>query len=267
MKELIDRYQPDLLYSDGALPFGGPESIPGKDDAYRAGLEAVAHLYNSSIAKHGKNLAVYNQKDRRPEVYQVGVLDIEKSQLPDIRPEPWQTDTCIGNWFYDARQEFKKPGHIIEMLIDIISKNGTMLLNILQRPDGSIDEETGYILQELASWFALCGDAVHGTRPWVRSGEGDSRVLIEGFKEQQVSWNSTDFRFVQKGKTLYAFMLLAPDNRVAVIRTIDEKHRIAAVRLMGGGPLEYARSFGVLTVKLPQELPTPYTNCLVIELG
>jgi alpha-L-fucosidase len=200
-------------------------------------------------------------------VYQVGVLDIEKSQLPDIRPEPWQTDTCIGNWFYDARQEFKKPGHIIEMLIDIISKNGTMLLNILQRPDGSIDEETGYILQELASWFALCGDAVHGTRPWVRSGEGDSRVLIEGFTEQQVSWNSTDFRFVQKGKTLYAFMLLAPDNRVAVIRTIDEKHRIAAVRLMGGGPLEYARSFGVLTVKLPQELPTPYTNCLVIELG
>lgn len=84
---------------------------------------------------------MYTQKDRRPEIYQVGVLDIEKSQLPGVQEHPWQTDTCIGNWFYDAKQPYKHPDQIIEMLIDIVSKNGTMLLNVLQRPDGTIDDE------------------------------------------------------------------------------------------------------------------------------
>jgi len=86
-------------------------------------------------------------------------LDIEKSQLPGIMPEPWQTDTCIGNWFYDVRQSFKQPRHVIEMLVDIISKNGTMLLNILQLPGGSIYDETRFILDELAKWFEVCGKA------------------------------------------------------------------------------------------------------------
>lgn len=265
MKELIDLYRPDLLYSDGALPFGGPDAA-AEDDIFQNGLEAVAYLYNASIDKHGENRAVYTQKDRRPEIYKVGVLDIEKSQLPGINPEPWQTDTCIGNWFYDVRQEFKKPSHIIEMLIDIISKNGSMLLNVLQRPDGSIDDETIYILEELASWFTVCGEAVWGTRPWRVSGEGDGRVLIDGFREDQVAWNSSDFRFVSKGRNLYAFMLKAPENRVAVIKSLSETDKVAAVRLLGGEKLPCNQSFGILTVRLPQQLPTNYTNCLAIEL-
>ncbi|MCL2433022.1 MAG: alpha-L-fucosidase, partial [Clostridia bacterium] len=126
MKELIDLYQPDLLYSDGALPFGShwcddeaSSTTNEGDPLYGIGLEAVAHLYNTSIKAYGKNRAVYTQKDRRPEIHRVGVLDIEKSQLPGIQERPWQTDTCIGNWFYDVREEFKHPGHIIEMLVDI----------------------------------------------------------------------------------------------------------------------------------------------------
>ncbi|MDR0562826.1 MAG: alpha-L-fucosidase, partial [Spirochaetaceae bacterium] len=172
MKELIDLYAPDLLYTDGGLPFGFrgegnyDYDAPPSDPAYRYGLEAAAYLYNASIEKHGENRAVYTQKDSRPEICAVGVLDIEKSQFPGINPYPWQTDTCIGNWFYDASQPFKRPGHIIEMLVDIVSKNGTMLLNILQRPDGSIDDETRFILIEMASWVSICGEGVYGTRPW-----------------------------------------------------------------------------------------------------
>lgn len=267
MKELIDLYQPDLLYSDGALPFGHNEETKAGDADYMCGLKAVAHLYNTSIKKNGSNLAVYNQKDRRPQIYNVGVLDIEKSQLSGINPEPWQTDTCIGNWFYDVRQEFKRPGHIIEMLIDIVSKNGCMLLNVLQRPDGSIDDEAKYILKELASWFNVCGEAIHGTRPWRTFGEGDSRVVIEEFKEEKVQWNGSDMRFTTKGKTLYAFLFETPANRVSVVKSLMETEKVKAVKLLGGGACSFSQSFGVLNVKLPADMPVKYTNCLAIELA
>ncbi|MDR0450899.1 MAG: alpha-L-fucosidase [Treponema sp.] len=273
MKEVIDLYSPDLLYSDGGLPFGyrgeGGYTVSDTDPGYRWGLEAVSYLYNKSVEKHGENRAVYNQKDRRPEIYRVGVLDIEKSQLPGISPEPWQTDTCIGNWFYDVRQKFKRPGHIIEMLVDIISKNGTMLLNILQRPDGSIDEETEYILRELASWIPVCGEGVYGTRPWRVCGEGYSSVVIDRFKEDEVKWTEGDFRFTSRGKTVYAFMMKAPGSGggTAVIRSFDPGEKVVSVRLLGAGPVEWEQSFGVLTVKTPPQLPTPYVNCLAVELG
>jgi alpha-L-fucosidase len=266
MREVIDLYEPDLLYSDGALPFGTLDQSGAQSADFAEGLAAVAHLYNTSIRKHGENRAVYNQKDRRPEIYRVGVLDIEKSQLPGINPDPWQTDTCIGNWFYDVRQKFKKPGHVIEMLADIISKNGCMLLNILQKPDGSIDEETRYLLDELAGWFAISGEAVHGSRPWRLSSEGDSRVLIEGFKEEEVAWNSSDFRFVQKGSTLYAFQLRAPGNGVAVIKSLTEAEKVKSVKLLGHGECKFQQAFGVLTVKLPDRMPTRYVNTLAMAL-
>jgi len=267
MKEVVDLYEPDLLYSDGALPFGENNNSPQGAAEFSHGLEAVAHLYNTSIRKHGENRAVYNQKDRRPEIYRVGVLDIEKSQLPGINPEPWQTDTCIGNWFYDVRQNFKKPAHVVEMLIDIVAKNGCMLLNILQKPDGTIDDESHYLLEQLAGWFAVCGEAIHGTRPWRQNGEGDTRVAIQGFKEEKATWNNSDFRFTRKGNTLYAFMLDAPENRVAVLKSLTEQDKVASVKVLGAGECPFSQAYGVLTVKLPDALPTSYTNVLAIELA
>ena len=159
IRELIDLYQPDFLYTDGGLPFG--------DNMYEVGLNAVAHLYNTSAANHnGKNYAVYTQKDRRQEIYSVGVLDIERSQSHNIKPKPWQTDTCLGDWFYNVRSVYKKPGHVIEILVDIISKNGNLLLNIPQKPDGTIDDECTYTLKEMAKWIGVCGEGVYGTRPF-----------------------------------------------------------------------------------------------------
>ena len=266
MKEIIDLFEPDLLYSDGALPFGDKKALPG-DPNYEKGLEAVAYLYNTSARKHGANRAVYTQKDRRPEIYRVGVMDIEKSQLPHINPFPWQTDTCTGNWFYDVKQEFKRPAHIIEMLIDIIAKNGTMLLNVLQRPDGTLDEETTYIMNELATWFPICSEAVYGTRPWRVSGEGLSSAVIDGFKELKTEWNSSDFRFTHKGNTLYAFVLCPPENGVAVIKSLTPADQVKSVRMLGHGAVPFTPFNGVLNVQLPAALPTKYTNCLAVELG
>jgi alpha-L-fucosidase len=275
MKEVIDLYEPDLLYSDGVLPFGGhwykkdsdgTFTVQG-DKEYNNGLEAVAYLYNKSIQKYGENRAVYNQKDRRKEIYSIGILDIEKSQLPDILSDPWQTDTCIGNWIYDVRQVYKKPGHIIEMLIDIISKNGNMLLNILQKPDGTIDDEAKYILEELAKWFAVCSEAVYETRPWRISSEGNTKVIIDGFKELKTDWNSSDFRFTSNGNIIYAFMLCTPEDRVAVIHSLTEADKVVSVKLLGANELPFAQSFGKLTIKLPDVMPTIYTNCVKIQLS
>lgn len=270
MKELIDMFTPDLLYSDGALPFGrhwlSDADRSGDNSDYGHGLEVVSYLYNTSVAKYGENRAVYNQKDRLSDVYRVGVLDIEKSQLPGINPEPWQTDTCIGNWFYDVRQKYKHPDQIIEMLADIISKNGTMLLNVLQRPDGAIDDEARFILTELASWFEICSEGVYGTRPWKTSGEGMTSVLIEGFREEKTAWNETDYRFVKKDNTVYAFMMGSPRNGAAVIRSFNEGEKVKNVRLLGAGNMEFSHVFGILNIKLPDKLPTGYVNCLAVEL-
>lgn len=257
MNELIDRFQPELLYSDSVLPFNYGH--------YQPGLEAVARLYNRSAEKHGSNQAVYTQKDRNPDIYRAGVLDIEKSQLPGIMEHPWQTDTCIGNWFYDAKQDYKKPAHIIEMLIDIVSKNGTMLLNVLQKPDGTIDEWEEHILKELGGWFEVCHEGIYGTRPFRVFSEGDTRATINGFEESKTSWSSSDYRFTTKNGCLYAFMMCSPESGVAVIKSLNESERVKEVSLLGCGGLEFNQSFGVLSVRLPERLPTKYTNCLKIS--
>lgn len=268
MDEVIEKYQPDILYSDGALPFGphwhGQQAQGINETDYEKGLKAVAHLYNRSIADHGENRAVYLQKDRRPEIFGVGVLDIEKSQLPGIMPEPWHTDTCIGNWFYDVHYPYKQPDQIVEMLIDIISKNGCMLLNVLQRPDGTIDEDAEYILAELAKWFEVCSEAVYGTRPWRVFGEGDTRVTIDGFREEKTAWARSDFRFVQKDGAVYAFMMGIKPGETAVLRSFanDDIH---SVELLGVGQVPFHKEFGVLSVQLPEKLPTNYTNVLKIR--
>ncbi|MBE6936821.1 MAG: alpha-L-fucosidase [Ruminococcaceae bacterium] len=268
INEMVDTFKPDLLYSDGGIPFSRyfditkPHEITESD--YAVGLEAIAHLYNTSIALHGENRAVYLQKDRMPEIYQVGVLDIEKSQLPGIMPDPWHTDTCIGNWFYDVHNPYKRPEQIVEMLVDIISKNGSMLLNILQRPDGSLDDDAEYILAELTKWYAVCGEAVYGTRPWRVFGEGATLVKIQGFTEDKTDWNIHDYRFVEKDGAVYAFMMGAHGGETVTLRSFAGQE-IHSVELLGYGPVPYHDEFGVLMVSLPDNLPVIAANALKIR--
>lgn len=276
MREIIDEYQPELIYSDGVLPFGahwdGIEQEEGcrqltspGDKSYGPGLEVLSYFYNKSIEINGSNQAVYLQKDRRPKIYNIGILDIEKSQLSGVVEMPWHTDTCIGNWFYDAKQTYKRCDQVIEMLVDIVSKNGCMLLNILQKPDGTIDAEARYLLEELAKWYAICGEAIYGSRVWKIFGEGDTLVDTEGFTERKTNWNSSDYRFTMKDNIIYSFIMYAPENRVCIIKSIKNE-KIKSVQLLGGGNLEFTHSFGVLVTKLPSQIPTEYTNCLKIEL-
>jgi len=270
IKEVIDLYEPDLLYSDGALPFGRSGETatdPNGEPTFNAGLQAVAHLYNTSANNNGGvNRAVYNQKDRRQEIYSIGILDIERSQEPDIKPEPWQTDTCVGDWFYNVRTVYKKPGHVIEILVDIIAKNGNLLLNIPQQSDGTVDDECTHILKEMASWNKVNAESVYGTRPFRVSGEGPSSVVIDHFKEDAVAWTAADFRFTQRGSTLYAFLMRWPDDHRAIIRSLTEADKVKSVRLLGVGEVPFEQPYGTLIVNLPERKPTEYVNVLAIEL-
>lgn len=256
--EMIDRYQPDLLYSDGPLPFGEVDYTPG--------LQAVSHLYNTSVRIHGTNRAVYQQKDRRPEVSSVGVMDIERSQTPGIHPAPWQTDTSVGDWFYNVRDVYKTAGHVIEMLVDIVSKNGNLLLNVPQLPDGTIDIECSQLLDDLGAWTRVCGEGIYGTRPFRVYGEGPSTVVIKGFTEDRVSWTSADYRFTRRDNTLYAFQLAWPADRRAVIRSLADHETVTGVRLLGHGPVPHEQAQGILVVRLPDTPPLNVANCLAIDL-
>ena len=106
---------------------------------------------------------------------------------------------------------------------------------------------------------------MYGTRPWKVFGEGDSRVVIDGFRESQVAWTASDYRFTAKGKDVYAFLMPAPEDRRAVVRSFREE-TVEKVALLGVGDVPFAQNYGVLTVELPEELPTKYTNCLRVTV-
>jgi len=158
-KQLVEDYGPDLVYfDDTGLPLG------------QAGLAAAAHYYNESLSRRGELDVVLFGKKLNALQRRAIVEDVERGFVDDIRPEPWQTDTCIGNWHYDRRlfdaDGYKTSKNVIQRLADTVSKNGNLLLNIPVRSDGTIDEKEEKIVDEIAHWTRQNGEAIFGTRPW-----------------------------------------------------------------------------------------------------
>jgi alpha-L-fucosidase len=277
IKDLVDQHQPDLLYSDGGLPFyrqveeiSGHKAVPV--NCPDVGLKAVAHLYNLSARLHGGiNQAVYTQKDTTAHVAAIGVLDIERAQENQIKPYVWQTDTCVGDWFYNIRQVYKTPRHVIEMLVDIVSKNGNLLLNLPQRPDGTLDDECLEILKTLTTWTRAYGEGIYATRPWKVAGEGPTvnQSKLWTFKEEAAAWTTADFRFTTKGSRLFAFQMgHQRDNRQAFIRSLglESGIKVKSAKVLGtqGG---YFRQYADgLLVEFPPSIPCQLVPCIAVDL-
>jgi len=205
IKELIDNYHPDLLYSDSMFPFGD------------VGRELVSHYYNEDLKKNGGKLeAVYNCKQPSNGMW---VEDLERGVKDTINKFPWQTDTSIGDWFYRTGQRYKSSTEIIQMLVDIVSKNGNLLINVVQTPEGDLEPDMLKILDEIGNWTAVNGEGIYGTRPWKLFGEkpANAKVVKSGnFNEEKVKYSAKDIRFTQKGDTLYVFCLGTPSAAIQI---------------------------------------------------
>jgi len=259
IKGLVDDYRPDLLYSDGGVAFGETNVV---------GLSQIANLYNLSAAAHGgKSQAVYNCKQPSGGLW---VQDYERGVGGGIDPHPWQTDTSIGDWFYNRHWKYQPLSWTVTMLVDIVSKNGNLLLNVVLRPDGSLDPEVDTMLHQLADWTAVNGEAIYGSRPWLVFGEGSVKPKGGAFNEK-FSFSDKDIRFTTKGKTLYAITLGWPAEHQITIRSLAKtddpaQNQIKRVELLGHhGKLNFTQTKDGLTVTLPADAKPDLTCALRIK--
>lgn len=261
ISDLLDSYQPDLLYSDGGLPFG------------ETGRSLLAHFYNSSVARSGRLEAVYNCKQTGSgEFHRDAVVqDVERGVLKGIQDRPWQTDTSNADWFFSDGHPYKSAGTVIGLLADIVSKNGNLLLNVTLYPDGSLPPESDQLLVELAAWMKVNAAAIHGTRPWKIHGEGPTETL-DGMFREDVAYTAKDIRFTTRGNTLYAITLGEPNGSISIASLATgnpyDQRRIRRVTLLGNpAALDFRQDGSALTVALPDRLPTRLASTLQIEFA
>ena len=277
--DLINKYQPDLLYFDDDYTNTG---LPLYDADPTVGLRIAAHYYNSNRKQHdGKLEAVLNAKKVSPDKRGCVVLDIERGGARDLQPQPWQTDTCIGDWHYERaiaeRHGYKKSGAVLRTLADIVSKNGNLLLNIPVRGDGTIDDDEVKFLEEMAAWMDVNGEAIFGTRPWAVYGEGPSTTAGGPggpFNEGRTRYTPQDLRFTARGDALYAIGLAWPaDGGKVTIKSLASdspqvKGEIGAVHLLGqDAALAAARDANGLTVDLPAPKPEGANAPFVLKIA
>jgi alpha-L-fucosidase len=262
--ELVEKYHPDVVYFDWWI---GQPSI--RDNLVRF----AAFYYNTSLQYSG-HAGVIDYKDFAMQENSA-VLDVERGQLSDIRPAHWQTDTSVSNksWGYIDNDTFKSPEFIVHQLVDIVSKNGNLLLNVGPRSDGTIPDEVQRILLDVGSWLKVNGDAIYGTSPWKVYGEGPTKVAGGAFHDTDTqAYTAEDVRFTVKGNALYAVELAWPANGEAVIHSLGTKslsdRKIASVALLGSNSnLTFQQQTDALHIQVPAQAPGKYAYSFRIILS
>ena len=271
--DLINKYNPDLIYfDDTALPLW-----PASD----AGLRIAAHMYNKSIKDNGKLTAVITGKILDENQRKAMVWDIERGQSNAIEPFTWQTDTCIGQWHYDRgvydRKEYKTAQTVIHTLIDVVSKNGNLMLNIPVRGDGSIDELERKVVEDIGIWMKANSESIYETRPWKIFGEGPAQegaaaLSAQGFNEGKGKpFSDKDVRFAVKGNNIFATVMGWPATGQAIIKSLrlgNTYHTSAinkVVLIATNQSLKFEQTGEGLKVYFPNAQPAaPYANALKI---
>ncbi len=260
--DLIDKYKPDLIYfDDTVLPLHPVSDV---------GLRIAAHFYNSNPD------AVLNGKVLSDEQKRMMVWDIERGASDALEPLPWQTCTCLGTWHYMQsvydEDGYKSAKTVIHTLVDVVSKNGNLLLSVPLRGDGTPDDKELLILEGIGEWMADHKEAIVGTRPWKIFGEGPASasaqpISAQGFNEGTgIPFTASDIRFTQKGKTLYAFTLGRPTEDI-LIPSLAQEPITKITQLNNPHPLAFTQDSNALKIPLPPAGLNEIANVFQITLS
>ncbi len=258
--ELVDKYHPQLVWFDWWI----------EQPVFEPYRQRFAAFYYNRGAEWKKGVAInYKKKSFPPHA---AVFDVERGQLAGIRPEFWQTDTAISknSWGYVSKQDYKTADSIVDDLIDIVSKNGALLLNIGPRSDGTIPEPEQKILREIGQWLKVNGEAIYGTRPWVLFGEGPTAVVEGSFNDtKRAAFTGQDLRFTKKGEAIYAIALAWPQKTLTIktlgASSLHIQGKIKEITLLGHpGRLQWKQDKMGLTITMPDQPPCDFAYAFKI---
>lgn len=257
--DAINKFNPDVVYFDDvALPFYPYDELTG--------LQIASHFYNHNEKTNGEQRAVLLGKSLNDTQKKCMTWDVERGIPSEIQKEYWQTCTCIGQWHYDRgtyeHNGYKSAATVIYMLVDIISKNGNLLLSVPLRGDGSPDEKEIEILNKLAAWMKVNGESIYGTRVWNTFGEGptaENAKPVEGLGfNEGLKYSAADVRYVKKGSTIYATAFGWTDAKSILLKSFAPdkgycKGRVKNVKLLGYGKRNFTLTDKGLEIELPEK--------------
>lgn len=260
--ELVDKYRPQVIWFDWWI----------EQAVFEPYLQRFAAYYYNRGEEWGLGVAINHKYDSYPEG--TAVFDIERGQLSGIRPLFWQTDTSVSknSWGYIENHDYKTAGSIVGDLVDIVSKNGALLLNIGPRADGSIPEPEQDMLRDIGRWLAVNGDAIYDTRHWEVFGEGPTEVSDGAFTDtERPPFTGQDIRFTQKGDTLYAICLGWPEGETLITSlgsgSSVKADQIANVSMLGSDErLSWSQDAAGLRIATPSAQPCDYAWSYKIDL-
>jgi len=251
--ELINKYQPELFWFDWTV--NDPVLMPYFN-------KFLAYYYNNAL-DWGKQVAV-NTKQGYPTNIQV--WDVERGKSGKMMVYPWQTDTSVGkrSWSYIDGEENKTAEQIVHDLIDIVSKNGNLLLNIGPRADGTITEEQQAVLLDIGKWLKVNGEAIYGTRCWKKLGEGESESTKGSFTDNTATaYTVRDMRFTTKGNDLFVIVLNWDEEAGVFVKSLDSDAiadaKIQNVQLLGSNEkIEWQQTNEGLKLSFPKTKPCDF---------
>jgi len=264
--ELAEKYRPQSIYFDWWIHFTG----------WKPYVKKFAAWYYNSAKKWGKEVAInykYNSF-----AYGAAMYDLERGQLAGINPRLWQTCTTTGihSWGYTKENCFKDPVTIVGNLIDIVSKNGVLLLNVGPKPDGSITDEDKNILLSIGAWMEKNGEGIYGTTYWTQYGEGPTQIVEGTFRDtERDSFTAKDFRFTWKNGILYAFIMKYPAEGKIIIPSLKftpssdrtNNFDIESIRVLGyPNKVKFCESEAGLCINVEGEIKTDYPVGFAIKL-